>query len=292
MNILLSHFHSWERFTAWELPELFADFARHGLQQLSLNSDTSAWIADFPSYADLLRRESAHAGLSFVNAHAPHAPGWELNSADSSPLERHRTLLDHFAALGCDTVTIHVGTNDSGESLVRLRERTNRSIAALLPRAQDLGLTLVLENTIFPTDTPEELLGYAKRFRCDAFGFCFDAGHANLMDVAVNKRSSDMVEWIVRRWDGNVCFATDTLGALLPDIVTCHLHDNDGLDDQHKLPGAGTINWPHLFNRLADAPRLRSLQNETNHFKYVISAAEIATHFNRLISVTPVSVAI
>ena len=35
----------------------------------------------------------------------------------------------------------------------------------------------------------------------------------------------------------------DVLDRMLPHIVNCHLHDNDGTDDQHLLPGDGTLDW-------------------------------------------------
>lgn len=282
MNRPLSHFHSWERLDVRALPEVFAEFAARGLRHLSLGGEASARMAEVPAYAELLRRESGRAGIAFLNAHAPHAPAWELNSPDDAPRQRHRALLDRFAELGCETVTVHAGTNDGGEPLARLRERTSRSLDVLVRRARELGMTIVLENTVFPTDTPAELAQYARRFRGEAFGFCFDAGHANLMDAAAGKRSCDMVEWIARRWNGEVRFETDTLAALLPDIVTCHLHDNDGFDDQHLPPGNGNIDWPRLLSHLEGAPRLRSYQNETNHWRHGFDAARIAATFARL----------
>ena len=160
----------------------------------------------------------------------------------------------------------------------------------MIRRAETLGMVIVLENTIFPTDTPAELLGYLKRFRCDAFGICFDAGHANLMDGTPGKRSADMIEWIRRRWNGEVRFEVDTLALLLPDVVTCHLHDNDGSDDRHWLPGEGTIDWPRLLARLEKAPRLRSLQNESEHFKYRTAPRRIADCFEKLLGKNRIAV--
>lgn len=60
--------------------------------------------------------------------------------------------------------------------LTVLRERTRRSLEALIRRAETLGMVIVLENTIFPTDTPAELLGYLKPVRCDAFGIASTRG--------------------------------------------------------------------------------------------------------------------
>lgn len=269
---------------------MLGEFAEYGLRLISLNSGTCARLSEEAGYRALLQRECRSAGVAVLNCHAPHMPGWELNSSDGAVLKRHLRLLDSYAELGCETVTIHAGTNDGGEPLTVLRERTARSLEALIRRAETLGMAVVLENTIFPTDTPAELLGYLKRFRCDAFGICFDAGHANLMDGTPGKRSADMVEWIRRRWNGEIRFEADTLGALLPDVVTCHLHDNDGRDDRHWLPGEGAIDWRRLLARLERAPRLRSFQNESEHMKYGISAAQIAKCFQKLLEKNAVAV--
>lgn len=262
---------------------MLGEFAEYGLRLISLNSGTCARLSEEAGYRAQLQRECRSAGMAVLNCHAPHMPGWELNSPDGAVLKRHLRLLDSYAELGCETVTVHAGTNDGGEPLTVLRERTARSLEALIRRAETLGMVIVLENTIFPTDTPAELLGYLKRFRCDAFGICFDAGHANLMDGTPGKRSADMIEWIRRRWNGEVRFEVDTLALLLPDVVTCHLHDNDGSDDRHWLPGEGTIDWPRLLARLEKAPRLRSLQNESEHFKYRTAPRRIADCFEKLL---------
>ena len=48
-----------------------------------------------------------------------------------------------------------------------------------------------------------------------------------------------------------------------PEIVTVHIHDNDGLNDCHALPDErGTIDWQRIASVLSDAPRLISLQSE------------------------------
>ena len=48
----------------------------------------------------------------------------------------------------------------------------------------------------------------------------------------------------------------------LPQIVSCHLHDNDGSDDSHSLPGEGTINWNKVIQLLKKAPRLQLIRSE------------------------------
>ena len=52
------------------------------------------------------------------------------------------------------------------------------------------------------------------------------------------------------------------LRTMLPHIVNCHLHDNDGVADYHRLPGKGTIRWDRIAALLRTAPRLQCLQSE------------------------------
>ena len=52
---------------------------------------------------------------------------------------------------------------------------------------------------------------------------------------------------------------------MAPYIVTCHLHDNNGYNDAHTLPGTGTINWDKLMDDLyTKCPLLQSIQNESS----------------------------
>ncbi|MGB9620069.1 MAG: sugar phosphate isomerase/epimerase family protein, partial [Armatimonadota bacterium] len=68
--------------------------------------------------------------------------------------------------------------------------------------------------------TPEEILGLLDDTEPGSVSVCFDCGHANL--------SGRFIE-----------FAR----ALLPRSSVTHVHDNDGTSDQHRLPGAGVIDW-------------------------------------------------
>ena len=56
----------------------------------------------------------------------------------------------------------------------------------------------------------------------------------------------------------------EAIRQLAPHIVTCHVHDNNGLSDQHLCPGLGTCDFDAVFEELAKCPRLQSVQNETS----------------------------
>ena len=55
------------------------------------------------------------------------------------------------------------------------------------------------------------------------------------------------------------------LEKMLPHVVNCHLHDNDGMTDRHWLPGdpLGAIDWKSVVPMLLSAPRLRAIQCES-----------------------------
>ena len=69
-------------------------------------------------------------------------------------------------------------------------------------------------------------------------------------------------------WDGwraagkEPVWEDKALEKLLPHVVNCHLHDNNGWRDEHKLPGRGNVNWPHIIGLLESAPRLKVIQSE------------------------------
>ena len=52
------------------------------------------------------------------------------------------------------------------------------------------------------------------------------------------------------------------LEKMLPHVVNCHLHDNDGISDKHRNIGDGTIDWNHIAPLLKSAPRLKVIQSE------------------------------
>ena len=61
---------------------------------------------------------------------------------------------------------------------------------------------------------------------------------------------------------GEVEWEENLIEKFSPWLVNCHLHDNDGYDDRHWMPGKGNIDWKRIMSVLARSPRLRSIQSE------------------------------
>ena len=82
--------------------------------------------------------------------------------------------------------------------------------------------------------------------------------------------------WAPLQWDAQV------LEKLLPEITTCHLHDNIGQYDQHRVPGCGNIDWLHVVGLLKIAPRLKCIQCKTISVRTGSSSVDLCRAMQRL----------
>ena len=78
------------------------------------------------------------------------------------------------------------------------------------------------------------------------------------------------------QWDDEI------LPKMLPHIVTCHIHDNNGQYDYHQNIGSGTINWQEISTLLKQAPRLKAIQSEVLPFNAKVSIRELCESFQKL----------
>ncbi len=109
----------------------------------------------------------------------------------------------------------------------------------IVDRARELGVRIALENTW--DDRPDVLLHLADSIPGGDIEFCLDTGHVNVFSRLP----------IGRWWD-----------ALGDRVAVLHLHDNDGLSDDHMEPGKGTIDFPGLARRVRDSGRMPLLDLE------------------------------
>ncbi len=265
-------------------PLIMREFAANGAKYLVLTDTLIKQILGKVSLERQLMKEMDAEGLSFMDAHAPFGPYLDLNcpipEARPEMLLRHKLTLQICASMGVKTITIHTG-NDVAYPEYPLEEQFDaikRSLDELLPIAESLGITICIENIWFKINTPERLLAIKECFPTDALGFCYDAGHANLMDKGRNFPDSNPF----KAWGGDTPSWDNTiLEKMLPHVVNCHLHDNDGIRDLHHNIGRGTINWPHIVGLLKQAPRLKVVQSEVL-FSEPCAIRELVEGFNTL----------
>lgn len=108
-------------------------------------------------------------------------------------------------------------------------EAAFNSVEELSLFAAHRGVQVLLENIPSGIASAERLVYFVNTMHLDV-NFCFDLGHANLME--------------------GVDHAFSLMG---PRIRSTHIHDNDGVDDRHLAPTSGrggTVDWPATMQLL------------------------------------------
>jgi sugar phosphate isomerase/epimerase len=183
-----------------------------------------------------------------------HGPFWGFTIASHDPevrrivARRMDQALDVCAAVGGTHVVIHSpfttwAYNHRGlypGDTDRMLSATRDTLGAALARAEDMGVTFVLENIedVEPTD---------RAVLCEALGWqalelSVDTGHAHYAHVSTG---APPVDFYIR-----------AAGSRLGHV---HLQDADGFADRHWQIGHGTILWQSVFSAIAKTganPRL------------------------------------
>jgi len=95
-------------------------------------------------------------------------------------------------------------------------------VMRIVELAEQNGINVAFENL----RTIEHLDYILDNITSPRAGFCYDSGHHNY------------------------CMPdTDLLSKYGSSLLALHLHNNDGSDDQHRLPFDGTINWPEVMKK-------------------------------------------
>ncbi len=148
------------------------------------------------------------------------------------------------AALGGSLMVMHTGYLPQYSRMGRRYWFSNwsRRMPHLIEKARAHGVEIALENTW--DDRPEVLRHLASLLReCGGVRFCLDTGHMNVYS-----------QLPVRRW----------WRSLGDDVAALHLHDNDGLSDDHLPPGRGTVDFVILVKLLLEARRIPFLELEVD----------------------------
>jgi sugar phosphate isomerase/epimerase len=192
---------------------------------LRLNADRVKILKDLKSTFNL--HYVVHAPFADTNLASFNA---ELREVILRQLERS---LYHTYRLDSSLWVTHPGMH-TGLSAVypgRDYEINLRSIERLARKAEDLGITIAVENMPKPFRYFFEEVGELERFlhdlRSDNVEVAFDIGHAN---------TAGQVNAFIER--------------LSDRIVHAHAHDNDGSFDDHLPIGEGSVDWKSVLTEL------------------------------------------
>lgn len=136
--------------------------------------------------------------------------------------ERYKKNILDLHNLGIDMVVMHasakwVAPEPNEIGLNRFKE--------VIEYAKSLGVKVAMENT----KISEHLEYVLNNIDSENLGVCFDLGHYHC-------NSKD--KWNVTKFKNR--------------IFCVHIHDNNGVDDQHLLPFDGNINWNEYMKLLND----------------------------------------
>ena len=146
---------------------------------------------------------------------------WDEGEEGDAVADRLIRELEDLASLGIGIGVAHVtwGHAHPAENMLVGLRRYERIAEA----AEKYGVKLALENSVYPRYV---------RFLLDSLkspfvGFCYDSGHENAFSKGENY-----------------------LDRYADRLFAMHLHDNDGISDQHGIPMTGGIDWKHTVSQL------------------------------------------
>jgi sugar phosphate isomerase/epimerase len=234
--------HEW-----WPAPPLLKSFEAAGFGLVQIDAPPASVLVDARTcsrHAAALRRALDVTELCPV-LHAP--PGLLAGAPDAD--RAFEGLLAYAAEIGASHVVYHAhALPDHPASEDRLLSET-RSLARLGARAEQLGVTIALENLapLYPgpellSHTPLVLRTLAHRLGSERIGLCLDLGHAH---VAAELKHTEL-DYLVR--------------PVIDSVVLFHAHDNLGARhtreappwvdplrlDLHLAPGRGKLPWEAL----------------------------------------------
>lgn len=212
-----------------------AQIAAYGFDAVELFATRSHFDYRDPAAVDRIAGWLAETGLSLHSMHAPitdvfggTGPRTAYSTAVSVQDRRDAAVRETEAALQVarripfDIMVLHLGTPTE----MKLPDDNNRNAAVrsldeICRLAEPLGVRIAVEvipNRLSDAGALVQLL--ESEIDSSMVGICLDFGHAHLM--------------------GDVADAIETVAE---HIISTHVHDNHGREDEHLVPYLGSIDW-------------------------------------------------
>jgi sugar phosphate isomerase/epimerase len=174
-------------------------------------------------------------GLAVLNTHASRGQEKDWGSLHEyirlSGVELVQNRIQMAVDLHSDVIILHIPPPPEGDGSPdgKFAAQLYRSMNALTAFGRARGVRIALEN--MAGDDYVLIDALLSRYGPDVLGFCYDSGHANM--------------------------GPDGLGELerhKERLIAIHFHDNDGKNDQHKIPFTGMIDWNRLMQIISNSP--------------------------------------
>lgn len=241
----LVHFVEWKKVFDTEIDSVLCQLLDWGVDTLVAHPCWWYRECEQEGFLAWVNGKIRRAGLTTPACHAIWGAKYDLSKMIGEErmerLQQHSDFLLCLGSMGVKTYTMHAGFVKVNKITETNWSDIARNVEALLPAAEDAGITLALENGQEDAADLEKMLRLVSSFAHKNLGICFDSGHAHCFSgIGV---------------DGALALCAN-------EIVTCHLHDNDGSDDQHNPPGEGSIDWKSMIAALKKCPRLIHAETE------------------------------
>ena len=201
-------------------------------------------------YFTALRDHANALGITFAQTHGKAQGFKNIKEEDDALIANSRLDLLVTKTLNAPVcvvhhpTTIHLGPDATPE---QMHELAYDQFSRILVYAKQYGVKIAMETfgdaakyhcCDFFGNIHEFLASYrrvkADEDNADYITICVDTGHSNKAMGFDNPTPADVIR---------MCGA---------DIQVLHLNDNDGVTDQHKIPGTGNIDWDDVMRALEE----------------------------------------
>jgi len=206
----------------FESVELFATRSHFDYHDSDAIQQLAGWLKETG-----LVLHSVHAPI--FSSFGPGGTGESFTVAAADGARRQAAVREAELAIGviqripATYVVVHLGAPAKySRPADNSRAAASRSIEEICKLTDALGARVAME--VIPNDlssAPALISMIERDFEGSSVGICLDFGHAHLMgDVA------------------------DAIELAAEHLITTHVHDNRGREDDHLVPYQGTIDWP------------------------------------------------
>jgi sugar phosphate isomerase/epimerase len=256
-----------------------AQIAGHGFEAVEVFATRTHFDYHDPAAIARLGEWLKETGLALHGIHAPIVQsmnggdqwGEAISNAVADNARRQAavreadTALNIARAIPTDVLVVHLGTPtvQGGENS---RSAAARSVEEICRAAEPLGIRVALEVIPNPLSDGASLVSMLERdLELPGLGICLDFGHAFLMgDVA------------------------DTIETVAEHLMSTHVHDNRGKQDEHLVPFAGRINWDMALMTMQkvgyDGTYLMELANTSSPGEVLQQAQAARKRFEKLLT--------
>ncbi|MFQ5990697.1 MAG: sugar phosphate isomerase/epimerase family protein [Candidatus Methylomirabilales bacterium] len=213
--------------------------ARHGFRNVEIWCNYAHLDPRLGPDVTMVRRVLEEEGLRAVSLHSPFEfrgeklsveAAWEAwENLMSQVVETAQYLRVGFLVVHPVLVCSPSGSRQGEREVAPCREESLRRVARLAARG---GIRIALENlgrkTVADLAHPSEVMKLARRLGEDNIGVCFDTGHCLVSGLDPVRETDHCTS----------------------QVYSFHVHENDGVEDMHWVPGKGPIDWPRFFEKL------------------------------------------